>query len=102
MGSLRIAYINSVAGYGSTGRLVWQLSRMPGVEGRLYYGRRKDLTDTGAYRITGPFGNAVHAAGTFLLDRQGFCNASETKKLVAELEAEPGLIPNLLSLRQAQ
>ncbi|MEE3486933.1 MAG: glycosyltransferase [Bulleidia sp.] len=90
---MRIAFVNSVAGYGSTGQIVYSLSRLPGVQGRIYYGRKENLTDADVYRITDFKGNAVHAMDTFLMDNQGFANKHETEKMVENLKAfDPDLI----------
>lgn len=90
---MRVAFINSVAGFGSTGRLVYRLSRIDGVQGRIYYGRKKNLTDADVYRITDFFGNAEHAFRTFLADEQGFANRRETERMVSNLkEFNPDLI----------
>ena len=90
---MRIAFVNSVAGYGSTGQIVYSLSRLPGVQGRIYYGRKENMTDADVYRITDFKGNAVHAMDTFLMDNQGFANRRETEKMVENLKAfDPDLI----------
>lgn len=90
---MRVALINSVAGFGSTGRIVYQLSCLPGVQGRIYYGRKDNLTDADTYRITDKAGNAAHVSGTFLSGRHGFYNAKETEKMVENLKAfNPDLI----------
>ena len=92
---MRTAFINSVAGYGSTGRIVDQLAQMPGIEGRIYYGRKKNLAAADTVRFNGFTGNAVHAVRTFLLDGHGFANAKETEKLVEDLRS---FAPDLVHL----
>ena len=42
---MRIALINSVAGYGSTGRIVDQLAHLPETQARIYYGRKHKLQE---------------------------------------------------------
>ncbi len=54
---MKVAYVNSVAGFGSTGRIVWQLASLPDVQGKIYYGRKENKTDAETYRITGKIGN---------------------------------------------
>ncbi|MBR2670502.1 MAG: glycosyltransferase [Solobacterium sp.] len=93
---MRIAYINSVAGFGSTGRLVYHLSKTEGVTARIYYGRKKDMTDADTYRMTGFLGNVRHAAMTFLFDRHGFSNTAETKRMLEDLRR---FQPDLVHLR---
>ncbi|MCR5449562.1 MAG: glycosyltransferase [Solobacterium sp.] len=90
---MRIAFINTVSGYGSTGRLVSQLAGMDGTVSRIYYGRKKDLSGCETYRVTGPAGNIVHAVETRLFDRHGFCSAKETNRMIGDLKAfQPDLI----------
>lgn len=91
---MKVAFINSVAGFGSTGRIVYQLSKIDGVEGKIYYGRKKDLTKDGnTKRITGLLGNIHHVLQTYMFDKHGFCNAQETRKLVQDIkEFDPDII----------
>ena len=92
---MRIALINSVAGYGSTGRIVDQLAHLPDTQARIYYGRKQALTDADTYRITGFSGNAAHAMKTFLADAQGFASAKETERMVVDLRS---FAPDLIHL----
>jgi len=88
-----VALINTVVGYGSVGRIVYDLSKMPGVEGKVYYGRKTNKTDADACKFTGFFENADQAVQTFLFDNHAWTNARDTKKLVADLEAfQPDLV----------
>ena len=93
MAALRVAYINSVAGFGSTGRIVDQLSSMDGIEGMIFYGRKADMAKNPAYRFTKAPGNAKHILMTFLNDRHGFYNSAETRNLNRQIsEFHPDLI----------
>ena len=83
---MKIAFINSVAGFGSTGRLVSTLSMMDEVDGKVYYGRKKDSSNAISMRFTGDIGNVTHAIGTYLFDEHGFHNAMETKKMLKDLD----------------
>lgn len=90
---MRVAFVNSVAGFGSTGHIVYDLSRIPGVQGRIYFGRKKNDTDADTFRVTELPGNFRHCVMTFLMDRQGFCNQKETEKMVGNLkEFRPDLV----------
>ena len=90
---MRIAYINTVAGYGSTGRLVDQLAGMNGIEPKIYYGRKKNLSERQTFRITGTAGNLIHVLNTRLFDLHGFCNARETFRMIEDIRAfHPDLI----------
>ncbi len=90
---MKVAYINSVAGFGSTGRIVWQLASLPDVQGKIYYGRKENKTDAETYRITGRIGNGFHILGTFASGRHGFYNASETMKMIEDMKKfDPDII----------
>ena len=90
---IKIAFINSVAGYGSTGRLIDELARMDGIEAKVYFGRKKNLSDHETYRMTGFFGNVHHAMRTFLFDDHAFCNTKETERMLKDLDQfHPDLI----------
>ena len=83
---MKIAFINSVAGFGSTGRLVSTLSMMDEVDGKVYYGRKKDSSNAISMRFTKDIGNVTHAVGTYLFDDHGFHNAMETKRMLKDLD----------------
>ena len=83
---MKIAFINSVAGFGSTGRLVSTLSMMDEVDGKVYYGRKKDSFNAISMRFTKDIGNVTHAIGTYLFDDHGFHNAMETKRMLKDLD----------------
>ena len=83
---MKIAFINSVAGFGSTGKLVSTLSMMDEVDGKVYYGRKKDSSNAISMRFTGDIGNVTHAIGTYLFDDHGFHNAMETKRMLKDLD----------------
>ena len=83
---MKIAFINSVAGFGSTGRLVSTLSMMDEVDGKVYYGRKKDSSNAISMRFTGDIGNVTHAIGTYFFDDHGFHNAMETKRMLKDLD----------------
>ena len=83
---MKITFINSVAGFGSTGRLVSTLSMMDEVDGQVYYGRKKDSSNAISMRFTVDIGNVTHAIGTYLFDDHGFHNAMETKRMLKDLD----------------
>ena len=82
---MRVAFINSVVGFGSTGRICVDLASIPDIESRIYYGRKENHTDMDAFRMTTLFGNIQHAIQTFLFDKHGFCNGKETERMVENL-----------------
>ncbi len=83
---MKVAFINSVAGFGSTGRLVSTLSMMETVESKIYYGRKEDSSNANSMRFTGSLGNVEHAICTYLFDSHGFHNAIETKRMLKDLD----------------
>lgn len=99
---MRIALINSVAGYGSTGKLVEMLGE--GMESRIYYGRKSAAVDLNGIKAEGKtdehhyyFGSSVSFAGhmisTFLVDNHGFASTAETEKMIEDLKAfQPDLV----------
>ncbi len=95
MHSVKTAFVNTVSGYGSTGRLIDQLSRMDGIQGKIYYGRKKNLSDMDSYRMTDFFGNVNQALQTFLFDKHAFCNRKETERMIEDLKQ---FAPDLIHL----
>ena len=90
---MKVAFINTVIGYGSVGRIVYDLAKMPGVEGKVYYGRKSNQTDADAVKFTGLIQNVNQAVQTYLFDNHCWTNARDTKKLVADLKAfQPDLV----------
>lgn len=90
---MKVAYINSVAGFGSTGKICVELSTMEGIDGKIYYGRKKNYSDVNAYQMTHFLGNVNQTIQTFFFGKHGLSNTSETKKMVENLKAfQPDLI----------
>ena len=99
---MRIAFINSVAGYGSTGKLVEMLGE--GLESRIYYGRKSAAADLNGLKAEEKrdehhfyFGSTVsfasHIISTFLIDNHGFASTAETEKMIEDLKAfQPDLV----------
>ncbi len=90
---MRLALINSVAGYGSTGKLVSMLAKTEGAESRIYYGRKADTSGCDTVRITNDIGFGAHVLHTFLFDDHAFFSRNETRKLAADLKQfQPDLV----------
>jgi putative colanic acid biosynthesis glycosyltransferase len=90
---VKAAFVNSVAGYGSTGRLVDELARMKGLESRIYFGRKENSARADTFRLADPWTIFMQAAATFTANRQGWTNAKGTKKAVEDLEKfQPDLV----------
>lgn len=93
---MKVLFINSVLGFGSTGKIVADLAMMDGVEPLVIYGRKENTSNVKeAYKMTGLFGNAISAIETILFDKQGFTNKSETKKLIKVID---GFKPDVVNL----
>lgn len=90
---MKVAFINSVAGFGSTGKICRDLASMEGIEGKLFFGRKTNETSLPAYKMTNLFGNVKHAIDTIVFGIHGFSNTKETERLVTELKKfKPDLI----------
>ena len=48
---MKLAVINSVAGYGSTGKLAEMLGNTEGVQSRIYYGRKSAAAEIGRAHV---------------------------------------------------
>ena len=103
---MRLAVINSVAGYGSTGRLAEMLGNTEGTESRIYYGRksaaadlngmrREALQDDAHFYFGGAGSFAGHMIKTLLFDSHGFESNAKTIEMIAELKA---FAPDLVHL----
>ena len=94
---MRVLFINSVSGYGSTGTICKEigdrLSRRGG-EARIAYGRRSSAAaDHISYRIASRTDVMLHGIGARLLDRAGFFSARATGRLIEMIrEYSPDVI----------
>lgn len=93
---MKIYQINSVCGYGSTGRIVLDLHNyllQQGNKCRIAYGRGNAPDGVDAIKITSKVDIAYHVLMTRLFDRQGLCSKRATKKLINDiLKYEPDVI----------
>ena len=99
---MRVALINSVAGYGSTGKLAEMLGE--GLDHRIYYGRKSAAVDLNGMKTKEKndethfyFGSglsfASHMISTFLVDNHGFASTIETERMVRDLQSfQPDLV----------
>ena len=89
----KIIQINSVCGYGSTGRIIADLSRMEDFDTLVCYGRKTDLENVNSYRFAEFIDNAVGAARTILFDNNINICKTATEKLIKKIEEyKPDLI----------
>ncbi len=93
---MKILQINSVCGYGSTGRIAADLShavKAAGMECRIAYGRGKAPSDVETIRIDAPLNVSLHGALSRLTDKHGFYSKQATRDFIAKAkEWEPDLI----------
>lgn len=93
---MKIAIINSVIGYGSTGRIVSELYFSLNGQGRdalVCYGRKLPDTSMPTLRIGNSFSVAMHVLETRILDLQGFGSTHATRKFIRQLEQyDPDLL----------
>ena len=103
---MKLAVINSVAGYGSTGKLAEMLGNGEGIQSRIYYGRksaavdlnglsREVLQDDAHFYFGGAASFAGHMIKTFLFDSHGFESNAKTIEMVADLKV---FAPDLVHL----
>ena len=88
---MRYLFINSVCGYGSTGKIVADTCRRLRAQGHecaVAWGRIKINSDNiSTYRIGTKLDIYVHAIGTRLWDREGLGSKRATKKLLKWMDA---------------
>ena len=87
--TMKIAFINSVYKYGSTGRIVEDLARLAiseGHEARVYYGRKKQERDELSVYFGSRITNIIHLMATRLFDNHGFVSRNKTQKLIRMLD----------------
>ena len=82
---MKVLFINTVYGRGSTGRIVADLGKMleeNGHEFKVAYGRGNHKEDLHCYRIGNDLDMYIHAGLSRITDRTGFYSKSATRKLV--------------------
>ena len=92
---MKVLQINSVCGVGSTGRIVYDLSRemtSAGIDNRIFYG-----VGQSNYELSRRFGGVVslrtHQLGTRLTGRHGFFSTHSTRDMVNAIrEYDPDII----------
>lgn len=93
---MRVLFINTVYGRGSTGRIVADLGKMleeNGHEFKAAYGRGDNSNDPHCYRIGNNLDMYIHAGLSRITDRAGFYSKRATRKLVEFIRGyEPDII----------
>ena len=88
---MKVLYINSVAGRGSTGHLCEDLAKMQ--DSLICYGRGKYQGEVPSFRFTELPGNAAAVLNTIFFNRNGLSNHRETVRLIEKIRAyQPDLI----------
>ena len=90
---MRVAFINSVLGFGSTGKIVELLASSHELDELVFFGRKKYEGYVCNYKFNDVFGITNHAIQTFIYDNHGFVNKNQTMNLVKQLKAfKPDLV----------
>jgi len=94
--NLKVLQINSVCGYGSTGRIATDLSKtisQNAGESLIAFGRGQAIGAENSIRIGNAFDNYFHVFLTRIFDRHAFGSKNATKKLVNKIkEFNPDVI----------
>lgn len=86
---MKVLQVNSVCGYGSTGRIVTDLYETiedNGSECLIAYGRKSAPKGIEAIRIGNTWDNYAHVAITRLFDKHGFASTEAKKKFLEEID----------------
>lgn len=86
---MKVLFINTVCGRGSTGRIIRDIDcllRENGDESLTLYGRYEAPEDMNAIRVETDLGNKIHVLWTRLFDRQGFASKKATQKMISAIE----------------
>ena len=86
---MRVLFINTVYGRGSTGRIIADLGYMlesKGHEFKVAYGRGQNNSDLHCYKITNNADTYLHAALARITDKSGFYSKRATRKLIQFIE----------------
>ena len=86
---MKVLFINTVYGKGSTGRIIKDLGECLVKEGHEFcvaFGRGEDVSEVNTYRIGTKKDYMLHALLSRVTDRSGFYSATATKELVKFIE----------------
>lgn len=98
---MRIAIINSVYDYGSTGHIIAKLAKgfqSAGHECHVLYSRNNTIDDEYIHRFYSGIGFIVHGIAGVLFDRHGLYSKTNTKKILNELDQIKPDVVNLHNL----
>lgn len=89
----KVLYINSVCGFGSTGRIVADLTKTNDYESLVCFGRKKDFANVNSFQFANFFDNAFGAMRTILFDNNLNICTNATKRLIKKIkEYNPDII----------
>lgn len=86
---MKVLFINTVCGRGSTGRIIRDIDcllRENGDESLTLYGRYEAPEDMNSLRVETDLGNKIHVLHTRIFDRHGFSSHKATKKAISAIE----------------
>lgn len=93
---MRLAQINSVCGFGSTGKImvdIHKIATLSGMQSKMYYGRGPIYKDVNAIKFTRKPGILLHTLLTRIFDKHGFGSKHATRKLISNLrEYQPDIV----------
>ena len=89
----KVLYINSVCGFGSTGRIVADLTKTDDYESLVCFGRKKDFANVNSFQFANFFDNAIGAIRTILFDSNLNICTNATRRLIKRIkEYNPDII----------
>lgn len=86
---MKVLQINSVCGYGSTGRIavdLYHTLKQNGYDSMIAYGRGSTPEDVNAIRIGSDLNVMVHGVMSRLTDKHGFYSKRATKELICKIK----------------
>lgn len=86
---MKVLQINSVCGFGSTGRIATDLYKILEDEGHecvIAYGRGTAPEEIKTIKIGSKIDNYIHVAKTRIFDKQGFSSTKATKKFIEKVK----------------
>lgn len=83
---MRVLFVNSVVDFGSTGRIVRDLSTIKDVESLIVYGRGKSKDNSNTFIISNPLNTLYSIGSTILFNDETLLNKRSTKKLINKIE----------------
>ena len=89
----KILFVNTVCGFGSTGRIVADLSKSEEYEALVCFGRKKDYAGVNSFKMTNLFENALYFFDEFLFNNSLKGPKLPTKRLIKKIkEFNPDII----------